>query len=189
MIEKEGILLADTRSNRRSPQTPDSFLLGLAAVLFTLVAASTYLMGGLYARYAASGQGTDSARVAAFDVSVDKPEDISISYGITENDQADYTLTFHNDSEVAVSYSIRVVVDKAEEDFNIQVALEDQTLDTKNGTELDFGVVGHIPVGGTATEDLTFSVIGWNEFTKLGKGASRELTLDFTVYITIEQID
>ena len=193
--------MAQSHTNRRSPRNTGSFLMGLAAVLFCMVAFSTYLMGGLYARYTTLGQGSDSARVAKFDVSVDKPEDIEIEYGISkadsngdgvlEDDAANYVLTFHNRSEVAVSYSIVVEVYKAEEEtFNIQVALEDQALDTVNGTRLDFGVVGHIPVGGgPVNEPLTFSVVDWKDFTSLGTGASRELSLDFKVFITITQVD
>ena len=47
-------------------RTPIAFHIGL--VLFCLVLFSTYLTGGLYARYTTSASGSDSARVASFQI-------------------------------------------------------------------------------------------------------------------------
>ena len=179
--------MAKTDTNRRSPKNPGSFLMGLAAVLFCLVAVSTYLMGGLYARYATQGQSADSARVAKFDISMDKPEDIQIEYRVTPGDAADYILTFHNKSEVAVSYSIKVDVKKA--DFDIKISLGGFDLNTSANATLDFGEVGQIPAGTDQTENLTFSVLDWKKFTELTSAARRDEPLDFTVYITVTQVD
>jgi len=179
--------LAKSNTNRRSPRNPGSFLMGLAAVLFCLVAFSTYLMGGLYARYTTQGQGGDSARVAKFDVSLDKPKDIQIEYGVTPKNATDYILTFHNKSEVAVAYSIKVDVKKA--DFDIRISLGDFTLDTVADATLDFGEVGQIPPGADKEEHLTFSVVDWKQFTQLASEARRDESLEFTVHITVTQVD
>ena len=60
--------MAKADTNRRSPKKPGSFLMGLAAVLFCLVAISTHMTGSLYARYVTQDQGSDSARVAKFKI-------------------------------------------------------------------------------------------------------------------------
>lgn len=51
---------------RKSIYSPGEKLLGLAGVLFCLVLVTTAMMGGMFARYSTSGEGSDSARVAKF---------------------------------------------------------------------------------------------------------------------------
>lgn len=54
------------QNNEKSPVNLGSILIRVAAGLFILTMISVYLLGGLFARYVAAGQGWDSARVAAF---------------------------------------------------------------------------------------------------------------------------
>lgn len=61
-------------NNRRGPS--GNFMMRLAGVLFCLVMISTYMMGGLFARYVARGSGSDSARVIKFgDITVEESGD------------------------------------------------------------------------------------------------------------------
>ena len=51
---------------RRSSFTPGEILLFVAGILFCLILITTAMMGGLFARYVATGTGSDNARVAKF---------------------------------------------------------------------------------------------------------------------------
>ena len=81
-------------------------LLRIALVLLCMVAFSTSMLAGLYARYSTKADGEDSARVARFDVKAE-----GLSGDVTVNaSQADaagtYQFTVKNDSEVAITYDL-----------------------------------------------------------------------------------
>lgn len=174
--------------NRRSSMTPGERLMFLAGTLFCLVLITTSMMGGLFARYTTTGSGSDSARVAKWDVDVNGISDVNIEYGKSDSEGA-YTFTVDNKSEVAVEYNVKVEILPAAPDFTIQVALEGQTLDTKNGQVLNFGVAGSVPIGEKKTCELVFSVKDWAEFTQQVNGSSRKAELDFKVSIDVVQVD
>lgn len=54
------------QNNEKPPVELGSVLIRIAAGLFFLTMVSVYLLGGLFARYVSSGNGSDSARVATF---------------------------------------------------------------------------------------------------------------------------
>ena len=179
--------------NRRSPMTSGERLMFLAGTLFCLVLITTSMMGGLFARYAATGAGSDSARVAGFDVDVTGPADVDIEYAVN-NDTGIYTIIIDNKSEVAVAYSIRVNVPQ-KDNFDIKVALQKPgttqktELDTVNGTNLDFKEVGTVAPNDTENCDLEFSVLDWAKFTEQTNADSRTVELAFSVHIDVVQID
>ena len=74
--------MAKSSNNRRSPRNTGSILMGLAAVLFCLVAVSTHMTGNLYARYVTQGQGSDA--VFALDMTkihlFDKETELNLLY-------------------------------------------------------------------------------------------------------------
>lgn len=88
---------------------PHVIMLRAAAVLLILVALSTGMVAGRYARYTTSASGMDSARVARFSVTesgnVTELLSLSISPGTAQN----VTVTVANDSEVAIAYTIQAV--------------------------------------------------------------------------------
>ena len=79
-------------------KTPWVFRLGVALLCVMLM--TTHFTGNLYARYSTTATGSDSARVAKFDVTAE----------IVENDDGTYTLSIQNNSEVTVSYVVVGVV-------------------------------------------------------------------------------
>lgn len=172
------------QNNERTPLNLGTILIRTAAVLFCLLMVSVYMMSGLFARYVSTGQGGDSARVAGFDVEVNGPDGVEIVYA---QELEDYNLTVINNSEVAVTYDVKVLVDKL--NFEIGVKLGDQMLSTTGETEVDFGNIGSLAPGATGVHPLTFEVVNWNQFTQLVDEASREETVDFTVYIDVVQVD
>ena len=177
--------------NEKSPVNLGSFLIRLAAVLFCLLMVSIYLMSGLFARYVSRDQGTDSARVAKFNPLVTSTtKDVKIEYGVSENNAGAYTVEVVNDSEVAVTYNIKVVVDKAEDTFDIKVALEDRELNTEETNELLFENAGYLAAGASKKHDLMFSVLQWGDFTKNVPGlAFRTEILNFQVFVEVVQVD
>jgi len=82
----------------------------LACILLCLVLISTYMTADLFARYTAEGQGSDSARVAKFEIEADNLRfstqmRTDIAPGVTTGD----TIVVSNNSEVAVKYSVKVI--------------------------------------------------------------------------------
>ena len=146
----------------------------LAIVLFYLTVLSTHLTGGLFARYVTKADGTDSARVAKFDVQ-------------TTGDSGDYALLVENKSEVAISYTITVEVNPI--DFGIIVTLEDTELNTNSATTLTVTPPPLAP-GKDATHYLTIKVESWGEFTKfVAAQPSRSQDVGFTVTVDAVQVD
>ena len=184
--------MAGKKPKRRSSFTPGEILLFVAGILFCLVLISTALLGGLFARYTTTSTDGDNARVAAFKVNVAGPENVTVKYGVN-GDTGAYTLTIDNDSEVAVSYSVKVQIPAI--DFGIKVKLGEKELqNTREGeaaflTELDFGTLGSLAANTEGTYDLVFSVTDWAQFTQMTTTASRSETLSFTVHIDVVQID
>lgn len=95
------------QSNRR---TPVVFHVGL--VLFCLVLFSTYLTGGLYARYTTTASGSDSARVAKFQITSGSDwtagQDIHFELNFFDPAKQSQTITLQilSNSEVAVKYDV-----------------------------------------------------------------------------------
>ncbi|MBQ3193242.1 MAG: hypothetical protein IJB59_06715 [Oscillospiraceae bacterium] len=179
-------------NKRRTSLSFGERLMFLAGSMFCLILITTAMMGGLFARYASTGEGGDAARVAAFDVKVDAPEKVQVVYGLHEN-KGDYTLMVKNNSEVAVDCRVKVKIETIE--FGITVKLNEKELENvQEGQagflqELDFGSVGQLAPGQEDNYKLTFHVTNWGEFTKMEKTAKREETVAFDVLIDVVQID
>ena len=87
---------------------PVLFYAGLLSLCLVLV--TTYMMGGIYARYAASDDGGDSARVAYFSVSSDVPTQAATLTltGLKPGDTQNVALNITYSGEVAVEYKMAV---------------------------------------------------------------------------------
>lgn len=77
-----------------------------AAVLLCLTLFSTYLVAGLFARYATSAQNSNNARVAKFSVTGSGMLSQSIEASVIPGKSEPVTVEIQNDSEVAVEYTI-----------------------------------------------------------------------------------
>lgn len=94
---------------RQKNKRPVNWMLRTAAILMCLVAASLYLVTGLYARYTTSTTGSDGARVAKFEISTGgdlisgNPFQVTMKPGDTGAEKRQTrTVTVQNNSEVAV---------------------------------------------------------------------------------------
>lgn len=85
-----------------------NFLMRVAAVLLVLVLFSTAMVSGRYARYVSSASGSDSARVAKFQIteSGDILDREIFSCDLSPGTSHEAEIQVFNDSEVAVDYTI-----------------------------------------------------------------------------------
>lgn len=151
-------------------RTPIAFHIGL--VLFCLVLFSTYLTGGLYARYTTSASGSDSARVAIFQIqgenSWEQGTEVDLNLNFFDPTQATDTLSFAitSASEVAVRYSVEIVMPEKDKNGN--------TIDYK---WLTVTVDGATPV---TSEANVFTIANVGTFSP-NDGSKHEHTLTFTI--------
>ena len=176
------------QSNTKNRRPSGNLMMRLAAVLFCMVMFSTYLMGGLYARYVTRGSGSDSALVAKFDVVGSGSGEIALRAETRENGV--YTVTVTNNSEVDVSYDVDVVFNKAIADWvNLKIG-DKAAVETEetNKTTFHFANVGALDPKKSQTRQILFQAEAG--MTKELAGLSDSLgPMDFTVYIHAVQID
>ena len=162
-------------------------LLRIALVLLCMVAFSTSMLAGLYARYSTKADGEDSARVAKFDVKAE-----GLSGDVTVNaSQADaagtYQFTVKNDSEVAITYDLVITFPGGIPDY-LQTSLPDKVA-VKSGNTITFSDVASLaPDTADTKRTLTFTV-DLEKFTQPATGESYEEPLTFTATIRCTQID
>lgn len=172
----------DQQNRRRSSRKigVGGILLRIALILLCLVLLSVYLMDGLYARYVTNASGSDSARVAAFDVVVNVNGDSdgtldasSVVCTAVANGDSTYIITIENRSEVAVHYDLSVTITSGDK-TGVTTSFLPQNAD--------------LAVGATGTSELTFAV-DWTQFTSNKIGSEAEVTLAFAVTVNVTQID
>lgn len=154
-----------------------------AGVLLCLTLFSAHFTSGLYAKYTATATGSDSARVAKFEVVTTNDTDANVTVTTGQITDNIYQFTIENHSEVAVRYTLSVT--------NL----------TSFGITADFdgdSDSGQLAISGDEsknTRTLTFSVDDWAKFTADDTGdqddAPDVLTkeYEFVVNVHIEQID
>lgn len=88
-------------------KAPLIFRIGLA-LLFALLITS-YMMGGLYAKYIASDSASDSAYIATFGISCSSSDaNTTKTLEIGSEETVTYTFTVKNTSDVTVQYTIEI---------------------------------------------------------------------------------
>ncbi len=85
-----------------------NILMCTVAVLLSATLFSMHLVGGLYARYTVSASGSDSARVAAFNIKQEGTLFNTIEANVTPGTTQSAELTIINKSEVAMEYTLKV---------------------------------------------------------------------------------
>ena len=163
--------------------------LRIAAVLLCLVLFSMHLTAGLYARYTAKQGGTDSARVAAFNVDVEGVgNSVTVDYVKGNGQDAGIQkLKITNNSEVAVSYDITVEIEAV--GFRISVTLNGKAFETDKPQTFEFKNAGQIPANSVGYCDLEFKVMDWGEFTNLENSSKIQRTLEYSITVDVAQID
>jgi len=85
-----------------------NWILRAAGILLCLVLASTYLVCGMFARYTTTASGSDSARVAKFEIQEAGVSTIELNDPISPGDTIEKVLQVQNMSEVAVEYEVTI---------------------------------------------------------------------------------
>lgn len=178
---------------RRSPMTLGEVMMFAAGTLFCLVLITTAVMGGLFARYTATAEGSDSARVAGFDVEVTGLND-NIQCEVTAAKPGEIKLKVVNNSEVAVSYKLRIAINETV-GCGVRVTLDkdkEKTLEfpADTDTALEYDIAGSLAVGAEpVTHTLSFEPLDWSKITSEVNGPTKQLTQPFTVYVDVVQVD
>ena len=157
--------------------------LGAACVLFCLVLISSHIASGLLAKYVVNVPGSDSGRGAAFRVNA----------AMTGEDGI-YGLTFTNDAETAVSYSVKV--QPKDPGMFSAITLGSLTAAADATGAVVFPDVGTLAPGAVGTAALTLLVNpayadpdATEEPGLSGGTSAAETELPFTVTVTFVQID
>lgn len=175
------------RKSEKSALSAGCILMRIAAVLFCLVVVSTYLMAGLFARYTTNGSSGDSARVAGFHVALTGVTD-GVTYDVTTLEPGKVTVTLDNQSEVAVSYKIRVFTGTP--DGGVKVTWEEVDEVLWEDAEKRFTKERYMGPGASDTCTLAFTAADWSQITQNVKGASAsDIMRTFTVYVDVVQVD
>lgn len=88
-------------------KTPIVFRISL--VLLCMLLITSYMMGGLYAKYATSATGTDGTRVARFSFKDTLPQSLDVAVSLSPGEVEPYTFILENDGEVTVRYVVKIV--------------------------------------------------------------------------------
>ena len=162
------------------------FALWAACVLLCLVLISAHFTSGLYAKFIVNTATSDDGRAASFQASASM-----------KDQDGSYELTFVNDSEVSVRYSVTVLPNEPEMFSDITLDGESGSAPDENGA-VTFLNAGTLARGATGHADLTLTV---NQAYVDPDAASllldfsndsittAETTLPFTVTVSFTQID
>ena len=151
------------KSNKRAPLV---FYFGVFVLCMTLF--SSHMTGGLYARYTSSASGSDSARVARFDVTHSNQSiPMSIELDFFDSSKKEDSVEFEviSNSEVAVKYDVILTLPAAIPTEWLTTELMIVRLDGLEPTSMDGGKLTfsfstntfHAGVN-TARHVLTFSL-------------------------------
>lgn len=163
-------------------------LLRIALILLCMVAFSTSMLAGLYARYTAKGRGDDTARVAKFGVTVEgfsKDVTVDASEGETSGT---YTFTVHNENvEVAITYDL-VITFEQPLPAGVSLRLGEKTV-TPVGNTYTFSNIASLAPGTLGEEHTLIFTLNLDDFTENASGPSVTETVNFTATIRCTQID
>lgn len=182
-----------------------SMPLRAAVVLLIFTMFSTWMLSGMLAKYVAKDAASDSARVAFFDVSTDVEEGVTgqiLDIG-DKDSSVYYKFTLKNDSEVAVSCDIKVVLDEKDKENTIPVpAGIDMVLNDPDGGETTISTVSgqteYVFVSGIKMKPkeqkdgiLTFKPgsVDYITFAQFADGLAYSKEYEFKVGVTFVQID
>ena len=187
----------EQRNRRPSGIGLGGILIRVALVVACLILLCIHLMGGLFAKYLTNGEGSDSARVAKFQVNVTgEAKDHVLAYSVPSTEDTQ-TISVENLSEVAVKYDVTVVFDQLPEGLTVKIG---DKAGEVSGNQVTFSNVGTLPVytgsPNANTHTLTFlmnwsgwDTDDWANFVDTQTGTSAQQTLAFSVTVNVVQVD
>jgi len=177
-----------------APENKIPFRLPLRVYLSYLLVITLIFTAVSFAKFATSGAGGDSARVASFAVSAAGESDTALAMSfdsVTGTKQDSYTITVYNydastTAEVAVRYDVVVTVDGTLP-AGVSFTVDGKNASSVNGSVYTFSGVGELAGGSrnTASHTLTFT----GDSSKIVSDFTGENSLEFSISVNFEQID
>ena len=177
---------------KKNIKTPLVFKIGLVLVCLFLV--SSYMTGGLYARYTTTSSGLDSAKVAKFKVdsgvvSSDLYVNLNFYDPALVRDEKEFTVA--SSSDVAVKYDVVVTMPSGMDYSWLEVTLqsgEETLVATSSGNVFSFSDVGLISVGDRSEYEYTlaFNIVEERQGNPQGVANIQGVA---TLSIRAEQVD
>ncbi|MCR5808087.1 MAG: hypothetical protein K6G56_00840 [Clostridiales bacterium] len=164
--------------NRR--KASGGIFVDVAVLLFCLAIATSCLVSGIFAKFAASsGTAGAKARIASFNVGAELDRsDYSVDL-VNGNTYDERKIFLTNSSEVAVVYSVKLVFNKKVDDFLKPTLGAKQGEPNTEGSVFEWKNVDVIDPGETAEEILKLVV----------DGTPSETEYDFQVIVTFTQVN
>lgn len=172
--------------NKRSP-----ILLYIGLFLVAAVLISSYMVSGLYARYTTTATGSDSARVARFDVSnsIDSIEaDIKLNFYDSAALSDEFQFTVESKSEVSLVYDVVVTLPSGSYGW-LNITLDGKSADFEVGNVFTFENVSDFDVATNQSKvhKLEFAID--NAYIGNSEGISDILSGKVIVTVHVEQVD
>lgn len=162
-------------------------LLRAALMMLCMVAFSTSMLAGLYARYASKTNGGDIARVARFRVEADWSADVTVDASQSKT-EGEYLFTVDNQSEVAVSYDLVITFDTLPPYVDVVMEGGAVTGDWDGNTVTFPGVAVLAPGEEDQQRSVSF-LLDVDAFTAEANGISYTVPVSYTATIRCQQQD
>lgn len=133
-----------------------------AAVLLCMTLFSTCCVSGIYAKYTTEGVTGGSAPVAKFSIVGEGTLVLPIEATLSPGKSAEAPLVIHNDSEVAVTYTINAAIMTNNLPLNLCLTKSGSTLTEQTGTNI---TLTDMQIPGSHTDNYTLK-INWDGANK-----------------------
>lgn len=157
---------------------------GILSALLCMTLISFWMLGGLYARYTTQGSGSDSARVAVFDISDSNTLTRDFAVSLNGANEQSIKVMVQNKSEVAVRYRMEFAADgNLPLKITAQSANQD-TITVDPDTAMSWTVEKPAEAGRTAVDEYTFVITLEHSDYRYSGGVA-----NLTLTVTTEQMD
>ena len=162
-------------------------LLRIALILLCMVAFSTSMLAGLYARYTSKTNGGDAARVARFRVETEWSPDVIVDASESKT-EGEYFFTVDNQSEVAISYDLVITFDTLP--AYVDVVMEGGSVVGEwVGNTVTFPLVAVLDPGEKDQQRSVSFCLDVDAFTAEANGISYTVPVSYTATIRCQQRD
>ncbi len=165
------------------------WIMRIAAVIGCLTLISAYLLAGVYAKFSTTASGSDSARVAKFDVELLCTEE-DLRYDgenwFEDTQIKEYSFRVTGNSEVAIGYSIKISFENPPPDY-IKLWLDNGEKIGCDGEKTEFTFSGFSYAAAPFEKEHKLSL--QVDYTDVDADYSAFTNFPVTISVTAEQID
>ena len=174
--------------NKLNKKSPILFYIGL--ILLAVVLISAYMVSGLYPKYTSMATGSDSARVAKFDVTnnIDSHSaDIRLNFFDADALSDSFLFTVESKSEVSLTYDVVVTLPEGTYEW-LNITLDGEGDAVINKNEFTFEDVDGFEVATNKPKQHTLVFAIKDEFIGNSEGIN-DIDSTVTVTVHVEQVD